>query len=47
MEGITEEVEKELEKLEEENLKNIEGVYNALIKDREIQEQIEKIKGHK
>jgi len=46
MEGITEEVEKELEKLEEKNLKIIEGVYNALIKDREIQEQIERIKGH-
>ena len=40
-------IEKELEKLENENFKIIEGVYNALIKDREIQEQIEKIKGHK
>ena len=47
MEGITEEEEKELEKLEKENLKIIEGVYNALINDEEIPEQIEKIKEHK
>jgi len=46
MEGITEEEEKELEKQEEENLKIIEGVYNALIKNKEILEQIERIKGH-
>ena len=27
--------------------KNLEEVYTALIKDKEVQEQIEKIKGHK
>ena len=37
---------RELEKLEEENLKIIEEVYNASIKDKEIQKQIEKIKEH-
>jgi hypothetical protein len=36
---------KELEKVEKENLKIIEGVYNALIKDKGIQKQIERIKG--
>ncbi len=36
MEGITEEEENELEKLGKENIKIIEGVYNALIKDKEI-----------
>lgn len=40
------EEERELEKLENENLKIIEGVYNALIKDKKIQEQIERIKEH-
>ena len=46
MEGITEEEKKELEKLEDENLKNIKGVYNALIKDKKIQKQMEQITGH-
>ena len=46
MEGITEEEERELEKQEKENLKIIEGVYDDLIKDKEVQEQIEQIKGH-
>jgi len=46
MEGLTEEEEKELEKLENKNLKFIKGVYNALIKDKKIQEQIERIKEH-
>ena len=45
-EELTVKVEKELEKLEEENLKNIEGVYNALIRNKEVQEQIEQIKEH-
>jgi len=39
-------LEKKLEKLENENLKIIEGVYNALIKDKEVQEQIGRIKEH-
>lgn len=46
MEGITEEEERELEKQEKENLKIIEGVYDDLIKDKEVQEQIEQIKEH-
>jgi len=40
------EEEREFEKLEKENLKIIEGVYNALTKDKEIQKQIKKIKEH-
>jgi hypothetical protein len=40
-------LEKELGKLGKENLKIIECVYNALIKDKEVQEQIERIKEHK
>ena len=39
-------LEKELGKLGKENLNIIECVYNALIKDEEIQEQIERIKRH-
>ncbi|MCK4732805.1 MAG: hypothetical protein KAT65_10150 [Methanophagales archaeon] len=39
-------LEKELEKLEKENLKIIEGVYTALIKYKEVQKQIERIKRH-
>ena len=38
--------EKELEELETENTKTIEDVYVAIANDGEIQEQIEKIKGH-
>jgi hypothetical protein len=33
-------------KLDKEDLKNIEGVYNTLIKDKGIQEQMERIKEH-
>ena len=40
-------LEKELGKLENENLKIIECVYSALIKDKKVQEQIERIKEHK
>ena len=38
--------ERELEKLEKEDLRIIEGVYGALSKDKGIQEQIERIKEH-
>jgi len=44
---ITTEEEKELEKLESENLKIIEEVYNSLINDKQVQNQIETIKSHK
>ena len=40
-------LEKELGKLGKGNLKIIECVYNALIKDKEVQKQIERIKEHK
>ena len=40
-------LEKELGKLGKENLKIIECVYNALIKDKKMQKQIERIKEHK
>lgn len=40
------EEEKELEKLEKENISIIKEVYNSLINDSEILEQIEKIKSH-
>lgn len=43
---LTTKEEKELEKVEKENLKIIEGVYNALIRNKEIQKQIERIKEH-
>ena len=47
MEGnLTEEEQKELEKVEKENMKTIEDVYKSLIEDKEIQKQIEKIKSH-
>jgi hypothetical protein len=46
-EKITTEEEKELEKLESENLKIIEEVYNSLINDKQVQNQIETIKSHK
>jgi len=45
-ENLTPEEEKELEELETENTKTIESVHNAIANDGEIQEQIEKIKGH-
>ena len=40
-------LEKELGKLGKENLKIIECVYNASIKDKKMHEQIERIKEHK
>ncbi|MCW3129949.1 MAG: hypothetical protein N2V75_07635 [Methanophagales archaeon] len=45
-EELMPEEKKELEKLEKANLKTIEGVCNALIRNKEIQEQIERIKEH-
>jgi hypothetical protein len=45
-EELTVKEEKELERLEEENLKIIEGVWNALINEKGIREQFERIKGH-
>lgn len=45
-ENISPEEEKELETLEKENLSTIEEIYSALIKDKEVQAQIEKIKAH-
>jgi len=38
--------EKELEELETENTKTIESVHDAIANDKQIQQQIEKIKGH-
>jgi hypothetical protein len=35
-----------LGKLEKEDLKNIDGVYNTLINDKGIREQMERIKEH-
>jgi len=46
-EELTVKEEKELGKLGKENLKIIECVYNALIKDKKMQKQIERIKEHK
>jgi hypothetical protein len=43
---LTVKEEKELERLENENLKIIEEFYNILIKDKEIQKQIDRIKEH-
>jgi hypothetical protein len=43
---LTTKEERELGKLEKEDLKIIEGVYSALINDKEIKEQIERIKEH-
>ena len=48
MEGnLTEEEQKELEKLEKENMKTVVEVYKALKEDMKIKELIEKIKSHK
>jgi len=44
---LTDKEEKELAKLEKENIKIIEEVYKRLKKDKEIQKWIEKIKSHK
>lgn len=46
LESITVDEERELRKLEKENLKIIEEVYRALVSDSEVQALIEKIKGH-
>ncbi|MEM4712749.1 MAG: hypothetical protein QXI78_06905 [Archaeoglobaceae archaeon] len=43
---LTDSEEKELERLEKENLRTVESVYNALIHDKQIQEVIKKIKAH-
>lgn len=45
-EELTAKEEKELERLEKENLKIIENVYDYLNKNKEIQKQIERIKEH-
>jgi hypothetical protein len=45
--NLTEEEEEELEKLEKENFKTVEGVYKLLKEDKEVQNWIEKIKSHK
>ena len=45
-EELTVKVEKELEKLEEESMEIVEEVYKALIKDKEVQEHIERIREH-
>ena len=48
MEGnLTEEEQKEFEKLEKENMKTVEDVYKALKEDVKIKELIEKIKSHR
>ena len=44
--NLTEEEQKELEKLEKENIKTIEEVYKALKEDVKNRELIEKIKSH-
>ncbi|HDN83112.1 MAG TPA: hypothetical protein ENG50_01970, partial [Candidatus Altiarchaeales archaeon] len=44
--NLTEGEQKELEKLEKENMKTIEGVYKSLKEDAKIKELIEKIKSH-
>ena len=46
LEGITAEIEQELRKLKNENMKTIEEVYEAIKADGEIMELIERIKGH-
>jgi len=43
---LTTKEEREWSRLEKEDFKNIEGVYNTLIKDKGIQEQMERIKEH-
>lgn len=44
--NLTEEEQKEFEKLEKENMKTVEEVYKALKEDIKIRELIEKIKSH-
>lgn len=46
LENLLPNEEKELERLEKENLKTIEGVYNSLTNDKQIQGFVEKIKSH-
>jgi len=43
---LTEQEQKELEKLEKENMKTVEKVYRALKEDTNVKELIEKIKCH-
>ena len=45
--NLTEGEQKELEKLEKENMKTIDEVYKALKEDVKVRELIEKIKSHK
>jgi len=45
--NLTEEEQKELEKLEKENMKTVVEVYKALKEDMKVRELIEKIKSHK
>jgi len=47
LEGITAKEEEELGKLENENLKTIKEVYKLLITDKNIQNNLERIKSHK
>ena len=44
--NLTEEEQKELEKLEKENMETVEDVYRALKEDVKIKELIQKIKSH-
>ena len=44
---LTPDEEKELQKLEKENMKVIQEIYEKLSEDEEIQKWIEKIKSHK
>jgi len=45
--NLTEQEQKELEKLEKENMQTVEDVYKALKEDVKIKELIEKIKSHR
>ena len=45
--NLTEQEQKELEKLEKENMQTVEDVYKAIKEDVKIKELIEKIKSHR
>ncbi|RLF60696.1 MAG: hypothetical protein DRN25_02065 [Thermoplasmata archaeon] len=45
--SLKQEEEKELEKLERENMKVINEVYRSLTQDKEVEKWVEKIKSHK
>ena len=45
--NLTEKEQKELERLEKENMKTVEDVYKAIKEDVKIKELIEKIKSHR